>query len=124
MAETDACVFIFHFGEPPSSTLFPYTTLFRSHGKGLKRTCKVGSYKPNRLGLYDMHGNVWQWCDDRLAPEASTRVVRGGGWCDAGFYCRASSRGELKPSFSAGYLGFRLAAVRPGEQGGREGAPP
>ena len=80
-------------------------------GDDLKCTCKVGSYKPNGFGLYDMHGNVWEWCSDSLNddgydprpkvdPEGpkrgSLRVLRGGSWSDGGLYCRAAfhSRGE------------------------------
>ncbi len=62
-------------------------------GKGLKRTCKVGSYAPNALGLYDMHGNVWEWCDDAEKPgdAASRRMVRGGSWSFGAGDCRAVS---------------------------------
>ena len=67
-----------------------------------ERTCKVGSYRPNALGLYDMHGNVWEWCDDLENPgdAASNRVYRGGSWQDGSAYCRAAGRHAHPPSFS------------------------
>jgi formylglycine-generating enzyme required for sulfatase activity len=84
-------------------------------GKYLARTSKVGSYPPNRLGLYDMHGNVWEWCEDPFEAGGSARVLRGGSWHDSGAYCRASHRHRREPSFRNIYLGFRLAAVPPGQ---------
>jgi len=84
-------------------------------GKYLERTSKVGSYKPNRLGIYDMHGNVWEWCEDHFEGGGSARVVRGGGWIINGSGCRASIRGSRVPSNRHDYLGVRLAAVPSGE---------
>ena len=67
-------------------------------GPYLERTTKVGSYAPNKLGLYDMHGNVWQWCEDLYDPRASDRVIRGGGWGDDGANCRAAVRDRFAPA--------------------------
>jgi formylglycine-generating enzyme required for sulfatase activity len=80
-------------------------------GKYLLRPTKVGSYKPNKLGLYDMHGNVWQWCSDLYDPPASARVLRGGGWDDSGWFCRSAYRGWYEPGERLRFFGLRLAAV-------------
>ena len=80
-------------------------------GPYLARTTKVGSYAPNKLGLYDMHGNVWQWCSDLYDPKASDRVHRGGGWIGSGVDCLAAIRLALRPSYRDSSLGLRLARV-------------
>jgi len=80
---------------------------------GLKRTCKVGSYLPNPLGLYDMHGNVWEWCDDtRNADDGGLhRVHRGGAWdFDSGLGRAAFSRAS-PPALRSHTLGLRVARV-------------
>lgn len=104
--------FDFYSGKP-AQTLFPDAANFNFDDKALRRTCKVGSYPPNRLGLYDMHGNVWEWCDDELKDDkgAAQRVNRGGGWIDDSRGCRAASRYTLAPSLRSYYLGLRLARV-------------
>ena len=87
-------------------------------------TAPVKSFKPNQYGLYDMHGNVWQWCNDKYGAdyygkgdktnpqgpdEGSFRVFRGGGWESLPRICRAAYRFWYAPSNRSNDLGFRLA---------------
>ena len=80
-------------------------------GLYLGRTRKVGSYAPNMLGLYDMHGNVWQWCEDLYDQTSSVRVDRGGSWDHNGIYCQAAYRGMSSPTDRDYSHGFRLVRV-------------
>jgi formylglycine-generating enzyme required for sulfatase activity len=79
-------------------------------GKWLRRTTRVGAYPPNRLGLCDMHGNVWQLCSDPWDPKLSESygVGRGGSWITSGSSCRAAERDKNDRSERYSDLGFRL----------------
>jgi formylglycine-generating enzyme required for sulfatase activity len=101
------CSYQFYFNQP-TNTLTPQLANFRDSGLG--RTSKVGSYKANRLGIYDMHGNVWEWCDD-LYDGGPPRVIRGGSWINDAGDCTAADRGRGAPDSRGRSLGFRLARV-------------
>ena len=114
----------FYFGETITTGLANYVGehVYRSEPKGIYRhaTTEVGSFPPNAFGLYDMHGNVWQWCQDwysKYKADAVTdpqgparggvRVMRGGSWghprgCETAtrYWCGQDSR--------SGMVGFRI----------------
>ncbi len=82
----------------------------------------VGGKKPNPWGLYDMHGNAWEWCNDwygdyhamdnYIDPKGPkigfSRIVRGGGWWSGASACRSAARGFFQSSISPGDFGFRV----------------
>jgi formylglycine-generating enzyme required for sulfatase activity len=87
-------------------------------------TSPVGSFRANAFGLYDMHGNAWQWCydwydssyyakspvDDPTGAESgSNRVLRGGGWDRYAGHCRSANRLRGTPVDRDDYLGFRVS---------------
>ena len=74
-------------------------------------THDVGGKAPNAWGLYDMLGNVWEWCTDLYDPEVygPYRIFRGGGWNDSPRGCLAGNRRRSHPTYEVDDLGFRLA---------------
>jgi formylglycine-generating enzyme required for sulfatase activity len=114
----DECSYHFYFAKPTNALSskeanFKGSEPFDGADKGtyLGRPTKVGSYSPNKAGLYDMHGNVYQWCEDRFEEGGNTRVYRGGGWDTEGYNCQAWYYGGLSPSLFGHSLGFRLVRV-------------
>jgi formylglycine-generating enzyme required for sulfatase activity len=97
-------------------------------GPYLERTTAVGSYAPNAWGLYDMHGNVWEWCldwwgdypsgsvtDPKGPASGSLRMIRGGAWNIRGGYCRSADRGGWSGTGAGKSVhGFR-AVLSPGQ---------
>ncbi|MEJ3749960.1 SUMF1/EgtB/PvdO family nonheme iron enzyme [Actinomycetes bacterium KLBMP 9797] len=86
---------------------------YRGNSDG--RVHEVGTKRPNAWGLYDMIGNVWDWCWDIYDAEVygEYRVLRGGGWFDEHWSCRASVRRRSHPSLQIDDVGFRVARSRP-----------
>ncbi len=100
-----------------------------AHDDGFDKTAPVGSFKPNPWGLYDMHGNVWEWCSDwyqatdysagapagqwansvdPTGPALTThRVLRGGCWRTEGGACHSAHRNSNPPGHHHGLIGFR-----------------
>jgi uncharacterized protein (TIGR02996 family) len=97
-------------------------------GPLLGHSCQGGRYPPNAFGLYDMHGNVWEWCHDWFAQdyyanspredppgpsEGADRIFRGGGWNFHGQDCRSAHRYRHTPAIQNYSLGFRVALAPP-----------
>jgi formylglycine-generating enzyme required for sulfatase activity len=99
---------------------------YTQNGDATVGTARVGTYAPNAWGLYDIHGNVYEWCldwyggypgagsDPSGASGGSSRVLRGGSWYSYARYCRVAYRQSYMPDTSVLVLGFR-AVLPPGQ---------
>jgi formylglycine-generating enzyme required for sulfatase activity/uncharacterized caspase-like protein len=117
----------FHFGETITTDLAnyngTYTYASEPKGKYLEQTIDVGSFPPNAFGLYDMHGNVWEWCQDDWhdnyidAPKdgnvwtsqsVKRKLLRGGSWLNDPDYCRSAYRYNYYLAYYVSHIGFRV----------------
>jgi formylglycine-generating enzyme required for sulfatase activity len=128
----------FYFGSTITTDLANYrgtdrefegNTYLGNYGQGPKgsfreQTTEVGSFPPNAFGLYDMHGNVWEWCQDvwhenyEGAPtdgsawleggNQTSRLLRGGSWGDIPVFCRSAARVRDAPDGTLNDVGFRV----------------
>jgi formylglycine-generating enzyme required for sulfatase activity len=125
----------FYFGETITTDLANYNGNY-TYGDGPKglyrgKTTEVGTFPPNAFGLYDMHGNIWEWCQDiwqdsyhnyDAAPtdestekrqEKIRNVLRGGSWFDYPVNCRSAYRCQGNPARKYEFFGFRVVCWLP-----------
>jgi formylglycine-generating enzyme required for sulfatase activity len=113
----------FHFGDDLDYKQFTEYAWFKDNSGGT--THPVGEKKPNAWGLYDMNGNVWEWCEDWYGgysanevndppgpTTGSSRVYRGGSWLSPGANCRSAVRNHMAPGQRHSHVGCRVS-LRP-----------
>ncbi|NJR38398.1 MAG: formylglycine-generating enzyme family protein [Leptolyngbyaceae cyanobacterium CSU_1_4] len=120
----------FHFGETITTDLANYdgnhTYRAAPNGEYREETTPVGKFSPNAFGLFDMHGNVWEWCADQWHPNyqgaptygnawiaggGASRLLRGGSWNFNPWRCRSACRVSLNPDGCRRDFGFRVVWV-------------
>ena len=122
----------FHFGETITDKLANYdaskTYASESKGEYRKETTTVGIFVPNAFGLYDVHGQVWEWCEDDfyenyggapidgkawISRAGSKKVIRGGSWDDGPAFSRSACRGFDARGDRRSFIGLRVVCVAP-----------
>ncbi|MDB9308504.1 bifunctional serine/threonine-protein kinase/formylglycine-generating enzyme family protein [Aphanizomenon sp. CS-733/32] len=116
----------FYFGESITPDLVNYDGEYAyaaaPKGKSREQTTEVGTFPPNAFGLYDMHGNVWEWCEDdwqenyinppingsALTSRSYRKMLRGGSWLYNPDYCRSAYRYYVDAGFDSRLNGFRV----------------
>ena len=117
----------FSFGETLTTEFanFNGEHIFKDESRGIYRhvTTKGGTFAPNAFGLYDMHGNLWEWCEDSWLEDYSSSprdsssyqnksnrygVARGGSWHEPANLCRSAARLRVLQSDADEYVGFRV----------------
>ncbi|MDJ0532256.1 MAG: formylglycine-generating enzyme family protein [Xenococcaceae cyanobacterium MO_207.B15] len=122
----------FYFGETITGDLANYyaSSTYANEPKAeyRKKTTPVYSFRPNNFGLHDMHGNVFEWCQDDwhsnyknapnngsawLSEKSINKVIRGGSWFAYPYFCRSAFRNNVTRAYRSSHLGFRVVCVAP-----------
>jgi len=113
----------FHYSGKLDSSMANFYCNYEYNNRGSvfrEKTTTVGSFRPNAYGLYDMHGNVWEWCwdwygnyssnnyDPRGADKGKQRVLRGGSWCNVDSALRSAGRSSSSANYRGNVVGFRV----------------
>jgi formylglycine-generating enzyme len=127
--DSESVLAVGNVGDASHARRFPFKGIAwpAAGSDGFVFTAPVGRFKPNAWGLFDMHGNVWEWCSDGYKSdsykestgidpsgpsEAHLGVMRGGSWLNSPRYCRSATRGTFRRNNRSSDLGFRLALVQ------------
>jgi len=111
----------FYWGNDPTNSQIDDCAWYRGNNDP-NGTKEIGTKLPNPYGLFDMSGNVYEWCQDwygdipstsvtdPIGPDSgNTKVLRGGGWINGAWYCRSSNRSECYPDFRDYGIGVRVS---------------
>jgi formylglycine-generating enzyme required for sulfatase activity/predicted ATPase len=121
----------FHFGKTITGDLANYNANYtyanEPQGQYRAATTPVGQFPPNSFGLYDLHGNVWEWCEDdwhsgykEVLTDGSawiesdnniTKITRGGSWCNNPWHCRSACRSSSNRADRSSNYGFRIVRL-------------
>lgn len=105
-----------NFADQSWLNAFPSSTSIATYDDGFATTAPVMSFAPNPFGLYDMAGNVGEWCMDWINEKHTERVLRGSGWADAGdLLLQSANRRSVTPGNRSSQFGFRCVLVPGGK---------